>query len=207
MLIYGNCFLFFSLIIIISAIIVVSHRNQVIAALNLILCFFAAAGLFMLLGAEFIAMSVVVVYVGAVAVLFLFVVMMLDNNEERSKASVFSLKYIIFSIVLGAVLLIDLYLVFKISIAKEHIQSLAKVPLLLSENNIRAIGKVLYTDYSVAFIGSGVILLVAMLGSIVLTLKSGAGLHTKKQNINEQLARNKETGLKLVKTDFRKGIK
>lgn len=207
MFIYGSCFLFFSLIIIMSAIIVVSHRNQVIAALNLILCFFAAAGLFMLLGAEFIAMSVVVVYVGAVAVLFLFVVMMLDNNEQPQRIGSFSLKYIIFSIVLGAVLLVDLYLVFKLSIATETIQNLSKLPWLTSQNNIRAIGKVLYTNYSLAFIGSGVILLVAMIGSIVLTLKNGVSLHTRKQNITEQLARNKESGLKLVKTDFRKGIK
>jgi NADH-quinone oxidoreductase subunit J len=206
MLVYGGCFLFFSLIMIISAIIVVSHRNQVIAALNLILCFFASAGLFMLLGAEFIAMSVVVVYVGAVAVLFLFVVMMLDFNQNAKEQSS-SVKYIMFSCVLGCVLFVDLYLVFNLSISKENLPVLAKLPLVASENNIRAIGKVLYTDYSIAFICSGVILLVAMLGSIVLTLKSGASLHTKKQNINEQLARNKENGLRLVKVEFKKGIK
>ncbi len=206
MLVYSSCFLFFSLIMIISAFVIVTHKNQVIAALNLILCFFASAGLFMLLGAEFIAMSVVVVYVGAVAVLFLFVVMMLDIKQDATKPSS-KLRYILFSIILGCILLVDLYLVFKHSVTSDLILEGTKLPIIASENNIQAIGRVLYTDYSVAFICSGVILLVAMLGSIVLTLKSNGGLNTKKQNINQQLARNKENGLKLVKVEFKKGIK
>ncbi len=188
-------FYLFSTLAILSGAFVIVARNPVHAVLFLILTFFNAAGLFVLLGAEFLAMLLIVVYVGAVAVLFLFVVMMLDVDFAELKAG-FIANAKAGALVGGVVLaeLIALFSVRGLTTASGKVSS-AATPAGVS--NTKALGQILYTKYVYFFQGSGLILLVAMIGAIVLTLRHREGV--KRQSISAQVARGPKTALEVVK--------
>jgi NADH-quinone oxidoreductase subunit J len=168
----------FGTILVASAFMVVTAKNAVHSVLFLILAFFNAAGLFVLLGAEFVAMILVIVYVGAVAVLFLFVVMMLDVNFADLRKGINA--YLPFGVFLGVVLLIELvFLVFQGWVATPGVQA-APTPSAPQVANTRALGQLIYTHYLYVFQVAGLILLVAMVGAIVLTLRHRTGVHRQK---------------------------
>jgi len=179
-------FYVFAGVLIACAVMVISARNAVHSVLFLILAFFNAAGLFVLLGAEFVAMILVIVYVGAVAVLFLFVVMMLDVDFTQLRKGVNS--YLPFGIFLGVVLFIELvFLVFKDWLAPAGVLQAIGAPTPANLTNARALGQLIYTHYLYVFQVSGLILLVAMIGAIVLTLRHRPGV--QRQKIGDQVAR------------------
>ncbi len=188
-----------STVMVLSALAVISSRNPVYSVLFLIFCFFNAAGLFVLLGAEYIAMTLVIVYVGAVAVLFLFVVMMLDVDLAAMRQGF--LKYLPIGGGVAALLFAELYLILG-ALEKTQLTKAAAMhatPDASEVSNTLAIGRILYTDYVYAFQVSGIILLVAMVGAIVLTLRGKK--RSRKQNINKQLARKRGDALKLVSVE------
>ena len=195
-------FYLFSLIAIGSALMVVIARNPVRAVLFLILAFFSGAGLFVLMGAEFLAMLLVVVYVGAVAVLFLFVVMMLDVDFAELKQGF--LSYAVpgaaISIVLAGVLVMAglNWRTF------EGAEALRAAPMDDTLNNVEALGMLLYDDYVYFFQAAGLVLLVAMIGAIVLTLRHRD--HVKRQKAHEQVGRTKATGVESVDIKSGQGI-
>ena len=173
---------------------VVTQRNPVHSVLFLILTFFTAAGLFVLLGAEFLAMLLVVVYVGAVAVLFLFVVMMLDVDFGSLRAGF--AQYLPLGMVVVVFLLSEMILVATaVATRGTHIQTAPTSPTAIS--NTEQIGRVLYTDYAYFFQAAGMILLVAMIGAIVLTLRHRPGV--KRQNVGQQVLRTTATGMQVHK--------
>ena len=183
MILYSLTFYLFSSVAVLSALMVISAKNPVHSVLFLILSFVNASGLFVLLGAEFLAMILVVVYVGAVAVLFLFVVMMLDINYIKLREGF--LQYLPFGALLGIVLVIELGILFLTDISS-NINS-SKMPLeprIYDIENTKMIGEILYTKYFYLFQICGIILLVAMIGSITLTLRDKGGV--KRQNIDDQ---------------------
>lgn len=181
---------------------VVAARNPVHAVLFLILCFFNAAGLFILLGAEFVAFILVIVYVGAVAVLFLFVVMMLDIDFKQMRQGF--RRYLPIGGAVGLVLLAQLVLV----LSAWHFDPAGLVTLDVPTTsdqveNTRAIGQILYTDYFYPFQVSGLILLVAMIGAIVLTLRQRKDVH--RQKVSDQLNREVNDVLSVVKVQTGQG--
>ncbi len=188
-----------STISIVSALMVVTARNPVHSVLFLILSFFTAAGLFVLLGAEFLAMLLVVVYVGAVAVLFLFVVMMLDVDFGSLREGF--VRYLPVGGVVAAFLLGEMVLV-----ATAVAQRGAKPGPAYASNitNTETIGRVLYTDYIYFFQAAGLVLLVAMIGAIVLTLRHKPGV--KRQDIAAQTARTEAAGLRIMQPKTGEGI-
>jgi NADH-quinone oxidoreductase subunit J len=182
-----------SVIAVFSAIAVITARNPVHSVLFLILTFFNAAGLFVLLGAEFLAMLLVVVYVGAVAVLFLFVVMMLDVDFAELKQGF--LSYLPVGVLVALALFGELGLVASAAMSAEG-APIALAPAQTSEiTNAEAIGQVLYTDYLLVFQMAGLVLFVAMIGAIVLTLRHRPGV--KKQDIAAQVGRKRSEGVEL----------
>ena len=184
MFLYSLSFYFFSTIAVLSALMVISAKNPVHSVLFLILSFVNAAALFVLLGAEFLAMILIVVYVGAVAVLFLFVVMMLDINYIKLREGF--LQYLPFGALLGIVLFIELgMLIFINKSGENNLVKFSNKPIFNEMENTKSLGIVLYTEYFYLFQISGVILLVAMIGSIVLTLRERSGV--KKQKIFDQI--------------------
>ncbi len=199
MTIAGFFFYLFSIVLLGSGMMVITARNPVHSVLFLILAFFNAAGLFILLGAEFLAMILVIVYVGAVAVLFLFVVMTLDIDfsELRAGAS----RYLAVGLGIGLILLAELVLmVGSFAVAPGAIQ-----PIPVEQvTNTAAIGRVLYTKYVYFFELSGAVLLVAMIGTIVLTLRHRVG--AKRQDVAEQVGRRREDAMEVVKVQTGKGI-
>ena len=183
MYLYSITFYVFSLVAVLSALMVISARNPVHSVLFLILSFVNASGLFVLLGAEFLAMILVVVYVGAVAVLFLFVVMMLDINFVKLREGF--LQYLPFGALLGIVLIIELGILFLTkSFSENSLSKFVESPVMNEVENTKLIGQVLYTKYFYLFQISGLILLVAMVGSITLTLRDRG--QVKRQNISQQ---------------------
>ena len=178
-------FYFFSAILIASAVMVIAARNPVHSVLFLILAFFNAAGLFVLLGAEFLAMILVVVYVGAVAVLFLFVVMMLDIDFAELKRG--SLQYLPFGALIGLILVAELVMAGSAWVLKPAARSAMASATPAGVTNTEALGRILYTDYVYYFQISGLVLLVAMIGAIVLTLRSRPGV--RRQVVSVQNAR------------------
>jgi NADH-quinone oxidoreductase subunit J len=192
-------FYLFAAITVAAGLMVILARNPVHAVLYLILAFFNAAGLFVLLGAEFLAMILVVVYVGAVAVLFLFVVMMLDVDFAELRAGF--IRHAPLGALIGLILLVELVMVAGFAVASPG--SLATTPAApiptagSGVTNTEAIGRVLYTKYVYFFQGAGLILLVAMIGAIVLTLRHKEGV--KRQSIAAQVARRKDTAIDVVK--------
>ncbi len=195
MIIQALAFYLFASVAIAAGVMVISARNPVHSVLFLILAFFNAAGLFVLMGAEFLAMILVVVYVGAVAVLFLFVVMMLDINYVALREGF--LQYLPIGGLIGLILLAELLLVVGAWIAAPEAAAVASLPIPPPEqvHNTKAIGNVLYTDYIYLFQASGLILLVAMIGAIVLTLRQREGV--RRQSIATQVAREREEAIEL----------
>ena len=189
----GIAFYVFSAVIIASSLMVISARNPVHSVLFLILAFFNAAALFVLLGAEFLAMILVVVYVGAVAVLFLFVVMMLDIDFVALRSGF--MRYMPLGTVLGLVLFGEFLVAVGAWTFAGGAQSVRAVPLAEGVSNTEALGRVLYTDYIFYFQTSGLILLVAMIGAIVLTLRHRPGV--KRQSISRQIARNPASAMEM----------
>jgi NADH-quinone oxidoreductase subunit J len=188
-------FYVFSAVAIASGVMVVSARNPVHSVLFLILAFFNAAGLFILMGAEFLAMILVIVYVGAVAVLFLFVVMMLDIDFAQLRTG--AMKYLPIGLFVGVVLLVELGFVALHWVVAPGSVTIAAAPTPAGLTNTRALGDLLYTRYVFAFQAAGMILLVAMIGAIVLTLRHRVG--TRRQVIAEQLARQRGETVEVVK--------
>jgi len=181
-------FYVFAAILIASAVMVVTSRNPVHSVLYLILAFFNAAALFLLAGAEFLAMILVIVYVGAVAVLFLFVVMMLDIDFARLREGF--QRYLPIGGIIGGILFLELLFVFGSWQFADDAEGLRlnAVPAEAGLTNTQAIGRILYTDYVFLFQASGLILLVAMIGAIVLTLREKR-TDRRRQNIAVQVAR------------------
>jgi len=199
----GFFFYIFSTVLLASGIMVVAARNPVHSVLFLILAFANAAGLFLLLGAEFLALILIIVYVGAVAVLFLFVVMMLDVDFVELKQGF--LTYLPTGGLIGGILVAEILVVIGGSaISPEQIAG-AAVPIVDVEQvgNTEAIGAVLYTDYLFYFQLAGLVLLVAMIGAIVLTLRHKPGV--KRQSIAEQVARNPTTSIEVRKVEPGRG--
>ncbi len=195
-------FYLFAALILVAAVMVVVARNPVHSVLFLIMAFFNAAGLFLLLGAEFLAMMMLIVYVGAVAVLFLFVVMMLDVDYAELRAGF--IRYLPVGALVGLVLLVELVMVV-LAWAFSPKHSLATpMPAMDQVTNTEAIGRVLYTEYMFFFELAGLILLVAMVGAIVLTLRHKAGV--KRQVVAEQIARTPATAIEVKQVKTGKGI-
>ena len=203
MLLQAIFFYLFAAISVAAAVMVISSRNPVHSVLFLILTFFSAAGLFIMLGAEFLAMILVVVYVGAVAVLFLFVVMMLDVDFVELRQGF--LQYLPVGGLIGLILLVELIAVLTWSTMSPELTAVAQVPIPAASEatNIEAIGQLLYTRYIFFFQTAGLILLVAMIGAIVLTLRHKEGV--RRQNIADQVYRDPKT-VKLHKVESGKGI-
>jgi NADH-quinone oxidoreductase subunit J len=197
-------FYFFAAITLLSALRVISARNPVHSVLFLILAFFSSAGLFILIGAEYIAMTLVIVYVGAVAVLFLFVVMMLDIDIVAVRAGF--LKYLPLGAGVAVLVFAELAVALSMSLEKPSVTVVSHLPIPLHSDtsNTRAIGNVLYTYYLYPFQMAGLILLVAMIGAIVLTLRSRGGV--RKQVISKQLSRRREDSIAIVKVESGQGI-
>ncbi|MBB4302423.1 NADH-quinone oxidoreductase subunit J [Rhodobium orientis] len=203
MLLQAIFFYLFAAISVAAAVMVISSRNPVHSVLFLILTFFSAAGLFIMLGAEFLAMILIVVYVGAVAVLFLFVVMMLDVDFVELRQGF--LQYLPVGGLIGLILLVELIAVLTWSTMSPELTAVAQVPIPPAGevSNIEAIGQLLYTRYIYFFQTAGLILLVAMVGAIVLTLRHKEGV--RRQNIADQVYRDPKT-VKLHKVESGKGI-
>lgn len=194
MIIAGLAFYLFAIIAVAGAVMVISSRNPVHSVLWLVLVFFNAAGLFVLLGAEFLGMTLVVVYVGAVAVLFLFVVMMMDINLQTLREG--WAEYVPLGAVIGLVLLAELITVGGAWMFAPDVSSLRAEPIPEGVTNTAALGAVIYTDYVYLFEAAGLVLLVAMIGAIVLTHRKRPGV--KKQRIVDQLARERTVEVKKV---------
>jgi len=184
----------FAAVLIASAVMVVTSRNPVHSVLFLILAFFNAAALFLLAGAEFLAMILVIVYVGAVAVLFLFVVMMLDIDFAQLREGF--QRYAPVGAIVGGILFLELLMVFGAWRLSPEAGSLRVNPMAGGVTNTDALGRILYTDYIFLFQVSGLILLVAMIGAIVLTLRERPG--TLRQDIGAQVNRAGSVSLRSV---------
>lgn len=182
-----------------AAFMVVAARNPVHSVMYLILTFFSAAGLFILMGAEFLALLLVMVYVGAVAVLFLFVVMMLDVDFVELKQGF--LSYLPVGALVAIVLLLEMLMVGAAYFAGETKTVVVRETGI---SNLEAFGRVLYTDYAGIFEAAGFVLLVAMIGAIVLTLREREGV--RKQDAMAQMERTKETGMEMVDIEPGQGI-
>jgi NADH-quinone oxidoreductase subunit J len=197
-------FYLFAAVTVASGLMVIAARNPVHSVLFLILAFFTAAGLFLLMGAEFIAMILVIVYVGAVAVLFLFVVMMLDINFVELRQGF--LQYLPVGALIGVILLIELILVLSAwAIAPDAGQAVAApVAAAGDATNAHALGQILYTRFAYPFQAAGLILLVAMIGAIVLTLRQRVGV--RRQSIAAQVARTRASAIETKKIEPGQGI-
>jgi NADH-quinone oxidoreductase subunit J len=200
MIVQAVAFYLFAAVCVASGVMVISARNPVHSVLFLILAFFNAAGLFVLMGAEFLAMILVVVYVGAVAVLFLFVVMMLDIDFVELRRG--ALQHLPVAGIVGLILLVEL--VFLAVSTKLVSTGEAPPPAAAEISNTLTIGRVLYTDYIFLFQGAGLILLVAMIGAIVLTHRTRAGV--RRQVIANQIGRRRELTVEVRKVRTREGV-
>jgi NADH-quinone oxidoreductase subunit J len=204
MIIQGLAFYLFAFVAVAAGVMVISSRNPVHSVLFLILTFFNAAGLFVLMGAEFLAMVLVIVYVGAVAVLFLFVVMMLDINFVEMREGV--LQYLPIGALIGVVLLAELIVIGSGWVAEPVRVAIAGAPTppIDQVTNTNALGRLVYTHYIYLFQASGMVLLVAMIGAIVLTLRDREGV--RKQRISDQVARKAEDAIEIVKVAPGSGV-
>ena len=204
MIIASLAFYLFSAIAIACGFMVIAARNPVHSVLFLILAFFNSAGLFVLLGAEFLAMILVIVYVGAVAVLFLFVVMMLDINFVELRQGF--LQYLPIGGLVGLILLIELMLVIGAWVWAPEMagRAAAPIPAVEQTSNTAALGNLLYTRYVYLFQGAGLILLIAMIGAIVLTLRQREGV--RRQRIAGQVGRRRAESVEIKKVQPGQGI-
>jgi len=202
MIVQTFCFYLFAFFTIASGVMVISARNPVHSVLFLILAFFNSAALFVLLGAEFLAMILVIVYVGAVAVLFMFVVMMLDINFVELREGF--LQYLPLGGLIGIILLIELLAVLGAWSLSPAVDSVAAAPIIAGQENTRMLGGLLYTRYVYLFQAAGMILLVAMIGAIVLTHRVREGV--RKQRIADQVHRRRDEAVALVKVKPGQGL-
>jgi NADH-quinone oxidoreductase subunit J len=204
MIVQALAFYLFSFILIAAAVMVISARNPVHSVLFLILAFFNAAGLFVLCGAEFLAMVLVVVYVGAVAVLFLFVVMMLDINLLQMREGF--IRYLPVGAVVALILLAELLVMLGswVMVPEVAPSAIAATPAPETLTNTHALGQLLYTHYIYLFQVAGLILLVAMIGAIVLTHRRREGV--RRQKVSDQIRRRAEETVELRKVPTGKGI-
>jgi NADH-quinone oxidoreductase subunit J len=204
MIVQAIFFYIFAGVCIASAIMVIASKNPVHSVLFLILAFVNAAGLFVLLGAEFLAMILIVVYVGAVAVLFLFVVMMLDVDFSELREGF--LNYLPVGATVGLILLIELLFGVVSFVINPNVAKVitAPIPSASDVSNTQALGLVLYTRYVYFFEAAGLILLVAMIGAIVMTLSHKPNV--KRQNIGDQLARRRSSAIDVVKVKSGQGL-
>lgn len=201
MIVQALAFYMFAGILTLSGLMVITARNPVHSVLFLILAFFNSAGLFVMLGAEFIAMLMIIVYVGAVAVLFLFVVMMLDISFADLRKG--AMQYVPFGLLIGGVLLAEL--IFMYSVWSFAPESVANAAATIPEDvtNTHALGEILYTDFVYPFQIAGLILFVAMVGAIVLTHRTRPGV--RRQKVADQHARKPEDVLEIQKVTPRTG--
>ena len=197
-------FYVFAAVLMVAALAVITAKNPIHSVFFLIVAFFNAAGLFVLLGAEYVAMTLVIVYVGAVMVLFLFVVMMLNINYEKARAGFIS--YLPLGVGVAALLFAELAALLYNSILSPASLAEARSPIpdAMQVTNAQAIGRVLYTDYLIAFQLAGVILLVAMIGAIVLTHRQRPGV--RRQSVQKQMLRTREQSVGLVDVKPGEGI-
>jgi len=195
-------FYFFSTILVVSSIGVISARNTVHSVLFLILSFFCVAGIFILQGAEFLAMLLVIVYVGAVAILFLFVVMMLNISHVMVKKDF--LKMIPFGLAFASIFILEIYVAMASNIGNKQILSNTKYSIPNDLTNTHAIGKVLYTDFFLHFQIAGMILFLAMIGAVMLTHQKRDKV--RKQKISKQVNRTRAESVKIVKVLTGKGV-
>lgn len=204
MIVQGLAFYLFAAVAVAAGVMVITARNPVHSVLFLILAFFNGAALFVLLGAEFLAMILVVVYVGAVAVLFLFVVMMLDINITALRQGF--LQYLPIGGLIGLVLMAELFLVGGSWVLAPEVaaETATRAPAASDISNTHALGHLIYTRYAYLFQVSGLVLLVAMVGAIVLTLRSRPGV--RRQNIAHQVNLAREDAVELRKISPGSGI-
>ncbi|AWU94212.1 NADH-quinone oxidoreductase subunit J [Azospirillum ramasamyi] len=204
MILQGIAFYVFAALLVASGVMVISARNPVHSVLFLILAFFQAAGLCVLMGAEFIAMILVIVYVGAVAVLFLFVVMMLDINFRELRQG--AMEALPLGALVGLILLAELVAVLGGWIVAPNVATAvgAPTPELDQVTNTHALGRLMYTQYVYLFQASGIVLLIAMIGAIVLTLRHRPGV--RKQNVGEQISRRREDVVVVRKVTTGEGV-
>jgi NADH-quinone oxidoreductase subunit J len=195
-------FYLFAGVCVASAFMVIAGKNPVHSVLYLILAFVNASGLFVMMGAEFLAMILIVVYVGAVAVLFLFVVMMLDVDFTELRHGF--LQYLPVGALVGVMFLAELLLVVGTWVIGPGIPQAITAPIPSTISNTEALGRVLYTQYVYYFQAAGIVLLVAMVGAIVLTLRHKPNV--KRQNIADQVARSRDTAIEIVKVRPGQGL-
>ena len=195
-------FYFFSFVAILSAFFVIFANNPVHSVLWLILTFFSVAGFFILVGAEFLALLLMIVYVGALAVLFLFVVMMLNISFAGLRSGV--AQFLPFGVLIGIVIFVELILAFVPWEFKEQALNNRSAAIDTAEDNTVALGKIVYTDYFLLFQCAGIILLIAMIGSIVLTLRSRPDV--KRQNVISQIYRDPNTSIEVKDVNPGEGI-
>lgn len=199
----GFFFIIFASLVLIGSLGVVLSKNSVHSVLWLIFVFTNAAGLFLLLNAEFLALTLVIVYVGAVAVLFLFVVMMLGNKFfSMNNGMIMSKKQLVVSMAFILLLAADLTII--VSASNTNLINVQGKEVVENITNTEAIGRVLYTEFLLPFQLAGIILFVAMIGSIVLTFEKDN--KRKRQNKHKQLSRNKDSSIKLMQIDNSKGL-
>ena len=203
MLAHSLVFYLFSFITIASSIAVISARNTIHAVFFLILDFVSVSCLFIMLGAEYLGMLTLIVYVGAVAVLFLFVVMMLNVNFKELRAGF--LSYLPFGSLIGVVIITELGMMIGTWKYKDSFIKTSEIKINSEVTNTEALGNVLYTDYIQYFQLSGIILLVAMIGAILLTFRKKEGL--KRQDITRQVSRDREDGVSLENVKSFQGVK
>tara|TARA_B100001758_G_C18374938_1_gene593686 strand:+ start:106 stop:738 length:633 start_codon:yes stop_codon:yes gene_type:complete len=196
----------FSLIATLSAIMVIASKNTVHSAFFLILDFISISCLFIMIGAEFLGMIMLIVYVGAVAVLFLFVVMMLNVAQQKNEwfKSKQGYSHMPLGLIISLVVLVELIIVIGGWEYKPDLLPVTSINLNETTTNTHSIGSVLYTDYILLFQLSGIILLVAMIGAIILTFEKRSGI--KKQSYIKQVSREKNEGVELVDVPSKKGV-
>jgi NADH-quinone oxidoreductase subunit J len=208
MIVHSIFFYTFSIIAIISAIMVIVSRNTVHSVFFLILDFISISCLFIMIGAEFLGMIMLIVYVGAVAVLFLFVVMMLNVAQQKNQwlSSTKSSTHIPVGLIISLIIFFELIIVIGgWKYKPDLIKSLSSLDISVEVTNTHALGNVLYTDYIHLFQLSGMILLVAMVGAIVLTFRQRKGL--KRQSYFKQISRERADAVQLVEVESNKGVK
>ena len=207
MIAHAIFFYTFSFIAVVSAIMVIASKNTVHSVFFLILDFISISCLFIMIGAEFLGMIMLIVYVGAVAVLFLFVVMMLNVAQQKNQLFISedSSSHIPIGLLVSVIIFFELIIVIGGWKYKSDLFNFSKIKILPEITNTHALGNVLYTDYIHLFQLSGMILLVAMIGAIVLTFRKRIGL--KRQSYFKQISREKSEGVKLVDVENEKGVK
>ena len=207
MIAHAIFFYTFSIIAVVSAIMVTVSKNTVHSVFFLILDFISISCLFIMIGAEFLGMIMLIVYVGAVAVLFLFVVMMLNVAQQKNQwfASAASSKHIPVGLIISTIIFFELIIVIGGWKYKPEIFDINNSFTQLSVSNTHSLGQILYTDYIHVFQISGMILLVAMIGAIVLTFRQRAGV--KKQSYFKQISRERDEGVEVLEVETNKGVR